>query len=263
LNETPPTSPHPRRWRRAGRAALCTTAALIFLASVVLNVILFRQSNGYYREMNQVRLDPYGLKLPGFQEPPNADVAKPLVVFFGDSRAQQWPAPPVSRFRFLNRGIGGQTSEQVRGRFAEHVRPLKPQVVIVEAGINDLKAVALFPWRRDQIVADCKANLKEIIRQATDGGATVIVTTIFPAGPVPLDRRLQWSPQIERAVEEVNADLRSLQAPRVLVFDAWYVLQRDGRMPAEYSVETVHVNAQGYTKLNSELAKLLESITAR
>lgn len=95
--------------------------------------------------MNQVRLDPYGLKLPGFKDPPTADLTKPLVVFFGDSRAQQWPAPASNRFRFLNRGIGGQTTEQVRGRFDEHVKPLKPRVVIIEAGVNDLKAIALFP----------------------------------------------------------------------------------------------------------------------
>lgn len=87
----------------------------------------------------------------------------------------------------------------------------------------------------------------------------VVVTTIFPRGPLSPDRWLQWSPQIDQAVEEVNADLRSLRTSRVLVFEAWSILQQHGRMPAEYSVETVHVNDRGNAMLNGQLVPLLRT----
>ena len=51
--------------------------------------------------------------------------------------------------------------------------------MVVQAGINDLKAIPLFPARRAGIVADCTANLREVVRRAGDGGATVVAT----AGP--------------------------------------------------------------------------------
>ena len=81
---------------------------------------------------------------------------------------------------------------------------------MVEAGINDLKAIPLLPRRRDQIVSDCKANLRQIVRRSREGGAVVIVSTIFPPGKVPLERRMVWSPEIEKAVEEVNSELRGV-----------------------------------------------------
>jgi lysophospholipase L1-like esterase len=234
---------------------------LVLVTSLVGNVLLFRLAIANYREVSQVRLDPYGLKLPAFQDSPAPRPSdRPLVVLFGDSRAEQWQPPDSSRFRFLNRGIGGQTTEQVRGRVEAQVVPLKPQVMILQAGINDLKAIALFPNRREQIVADCKANLRDVVRRATDGGAVVIVATIFPTGPVSAVRQLQWSPEIEKAVEEVNADLRSLQSTRVFVLDAFAILQRDGRMPAEYSVDTLHLNEKAYAKLNVELSRLLDTV---
>ena len=49
--------------------------------------------------------------------------------------------PPTngSDFRFVTNGIGAQTSEYVVARFDVDIAPLKPDVVIVQVGINDLK----------------------------------------------------------------------------------------------------------------------------
>ena len=71
----------------------------------------------------------------------------------------------------MNRGVFGQTTAQVLGRFDAHAAPLLPRVVVLQVGINDLKAIPLLPHRRDEIVADCKANLREIVRRSTDAGA--------------------------------------------------------------------------------------------
>jgi len=243
---------------RRVRLIIIGIVLLVFVGSFIANLLLFRQASASYREASDVRLDPYGLKY-SFYDPntPNSSDA-PLVVFFGDSRAQQWPAPQEARFRFLNRGIGGQTTEQVRGRFDAHVRALKPTVLIVQAGINDLKTIALFPERREPIVAECKANLREIVRRATEEGEVVVVTTIFPTAPVSLVGRMQWSPEIDQAVGEVNEDLKSLASEKVVVFDAYSVLQSGGHVPGDLAVDTLHVNGKAYERLNRELAKLLE-----
>ena len=89
----------------------------------------------------------------------------------------------------------------------------------------------------------------------------VILTTIFPTGPVSLARRMQWSAEIDRAVEEVNEDLRALASEKVIVLDAYSVLQSGGHVPGDLAVDTLHMNGKAYERLNGELAKLLERVT--
>jgi lysophospholipase L1-like esterase len=61
------------------------------------------------------------------------------VVFMGDSITEAWklqqyfPGKP-----YINRGISGQNSAQILGRMFEDVINLKPEVMIVLAGANDI-----------------------------------------------------------------------------------------------------------------------------
>jgi hypothetical protein len=168
---------------------LCLVALVV---SLVFNALLFLQARHYYLQLNKTNLDPLGLSvfsadsLP--QDVPAASTA--TVVFFGDSRAEMWPAPAkLKGFSFVNRGINTQTSAQVLGRFDKHVVPLHPNIVIVQVGINDLKTIPLFPERKAAIITNCKANIQQIVARSVNSGATVILTTIFPIGPVPLTRQ--------------------------------------------------------------------------
>src|SRR5258706_2018234 len=74
----------------------------------------------------------------------NAGVTAPAknekrVVFMGDSITDGWklasyfPSKP-----YINRGISGQTTPQMLVRFRPDVIALKPQVVVILAGNNDL-----------------------------------------------------------------------------------------------------------------------------
>jgi lysophospholipase L1-like esterase len=249
--------------RRLLRPILFALPLLALGGSVFLNVRLYRQAVQNYTETSAVQLDPYGLKHADFPPGPPAPAATPplpTVLFFGDSRARGWITPNVPGYRFVNRGIAGHTTEQIRGRFDAHVAPLSPRVVVLQAGINDLKAISVLPGRRTEIVADCKANLRDVISRARASGAAVIVTTIFPPGDVPLERKSIWSADVERAVEEVNADLRTLASDGVIVFDAWKVLESGGRLRDGLGQDTLHLNARGYEVLNVELAKVLQSL---
>lgn len=246
-----------RLWvRPVGLGAL----VILLIGSLVSNVLLYRQASRTYRELQEVRLDPYGLGHRFAKAPSVPTASASIVVLLGDSRAEQWPAPGDSRFHFVNCGIDGQTTEQIRGRLDAQVLPLHPRVVMLQAGINDLKTIGIFPNRRDQIVAACKANIREIVGRCRSAGSTVIVTTVFPTGPVPLQRRPYWSPQIDRAVEEVNDDIRSIRSEGVIVLDAWQVLQQDGRLKSAYAADTLHLTPPAYESLNQALRPLLDPL---
>ena len=85
------------------------------------------------------------------------------VVFFGDSITDIWhldeyfPGKP-----YVNRGIGGQTTPQMLVRFRQDVINLRPKVVVILAGTNDI-AGNTGPMRLEDIEADY-ASMAELAR---------------------------------------------------------------------------------------------------
>lgn len=231
--------------------------------SLTANFVLYSYSKQYYRQLNGQRLDPLGINnFLGEMESTEPDDSTVLTaVFFGDSRAAQWPAPHLKGVRFVNRGIGAQTSTQVAQRYEAHVAPLRPDIVVVQVCINDLKTIPLFPTKQAQIVAECKANIEQIVRLANQQGATVIVTTVFPVGRYPIERRLFWSEAILTAVDEVNQHIKSLENERVIIFDAFTLLaNQEGRLAQAYSLDELHLTAAGYDALNVEFVEILRDL---
>jgi lysophospholipase L1-like esterase len=233
-------------------------------SSICLNFLLFSRAKQYYLELNQTRLDPLGLSAytVNLQDVLKSDRIR--VVFFGDSRAASWLSPNLNGYEFVNRGISSQTSVQAVQRFSAHVRSLKPDIVVIQVGINDLKAIALFPKQRNAIVANCQANIKQIVDESRNLGAVAIVTTIFPVGEVPLERQAFWSDAIGQAVKEINAYIATLATEKTIVFDTVPILaDNQGLMLQKYRENELHLNKQGYGSLNQKLAQLLPSIESK
>jgi hypothetical protein len=89
----------------------------------------------------------------------------------------------------------------------------------------------------------------------------VILTTIFPAGQIPLHRQLVWSDTIHFAVKEVNRFIRDLAQDQVIIFDTAAILSdANGQMSPEYSSDELHLNEAGYEALNRELANILDRL---
>ncbi len=232
--------------------------SIFLLISIFSNAILYRELTRYYKYLYSAVLDPLGLSY--FQDSPNQiPINKPTAVFFGDSRAAQWLSPQTEVYSFTNRGIGNQSSAQVLLRFDEHIKPLHPEVIIIQVGINDLKTIPLFPERKHEIITNCKVNIEKIIEKAVELNATIILTTIFPAsGEVPLTRRLVWSDDVYEAIDEVNIFIRSVQNDKVIIFDAASILSdKEGKTKTEYTFDLLHLNNDGYEALNRELVKIL------
>ncbi|MEQ9672627.1 SGNH/GDSL hydrolase family protein [Coleofasciculus sp. G2-EDA-02] len=241
------------------------TFLLILVAlvlSLIINIFLFSQAKSYYLQLNKTNLDPFGLQTFNNDSLPDSSLTtSPVtVVFFGDSRAAMWVSPPkLNGFSFINRGIGNQTSTQVLGRFEQHILPLNTDIIVVQVGINDLKAIPLFPHKKATIISNCKANIQQIVARSLNLDATVILTTIFPIGPVPLIRKPFWSPDVAQAVKEVNAYLYSLKAKNVLILDAYSLLGENQQVQSKYVYDTLHINRRGYKALNQELTKMLST----
>jgi lysophospholipase L1-like esterase len=236
---------------------------IALLASLGLNYFLYARGESYYRQIYEVRLDPLGLSYyPDGGGEPLPEAGRETVVFFGDSRAYDWPPPPgLQGYHFVNRGIGNETSVQAVARFERHVALLEPDVVVIETCINDLKTIPIFAEQRDVIVERCKANVEALLAKSRAHGARVVLVTVFPLGRVPLERRLFWSDEVGEAIVEVNAHLRSLAGDGVVVLDSGAILAGEaGRVCPEYSRDLLHLNSSGYEVLNAELARVLRAL---
>jgi lysophospholipase L1-like esterase len=269
-------------WVRAAGVA----AGVVLALSLWSNWQLYQQSMANYRELNLVRLDPLGLEVFGGVVGETLGAAarqegRTLVVLLGDSRAAEWTVNSdeftatdqgeaaagaeiwalagLPGHAFVNRGVGAQTTAQVLGRFAVDVAPLRPQVLVIQVGINDLKTLPLFPARAEEIVGRTTANLRGLLDAAQAAGvAQVIVTTIFPIGDVPLEQQLVWTPLVVAGVAEVNTYIRTLAGPQVAVIDTEPLLaDARGVLREEYRRDALHLNAEGYAVLNAELRRLL------
>ncbi len=242
--------------------SLVVLLAFALIASIALNFFLFAQGRHYYYLLNLTQLDPLDLDVYPSQGVESGNPEKLRVVFFGDSRVYQWPEPVgLDRFEFLNRGIGGQTSTQIVERFDEHVTPLHPDILLIQMCVNDLKTIPLFPDLKSEIILDCKNNIQWSVQEGRSQGATIILTTIFPLGRVPLERRLFWSDDVGEAIEEVNRFVYSLEAEDVIILDTGEVLANEkGLVRDIYSLDLLHLSEAGYAALNEKLAEILEGL---
>jgi lysophospholipase L1-like esterase len=228
------------------------------LASLILNLWLFRQSRIYERQYFLTRLDPIGLA--AYSDAPPSTTG-PRVVFYGDSRVRQWVLPqPPAGVTYLGRGIDGQSSRQALMRYDAHVAPLRPAVLVIQVGVNDLISIRLLEQDRAAIIANTRANIAALVARARADGAIVVLTTIFPAAEPSRSERIMPSSS-SAAVAEVNTYLASLAAPDIIILDTAAILANDrGQVRNELKQDMWHLNADGYAALNAALAPILANL---
>lgn len=237
--EAPPIRAKPRpRWLRPAVVGL-------LLGSLGANAALIIACFELYRREQRVRL------YPTFPAPAaKAHVeGRTQVLFLGDSRMQEWPDLPQDRFVTVNAGGGGETTAQISLRAPGALDAAKPEVVILQAGINDLKAIGVLPHQAQDIEQQCLANLAGLVELSRARGARVVLVPILPATAPSLVRRLAWSSEIDAARARVNAALRQrfTGTSGVVLLDD-HVLQPDTK--TDYR-DTLHFSAQGYRKLEA------------
>ena len=166
------------------------------------------------------------------------------VVFFGDSITELWRAadPELFSGETLNRGISGQTTAQMLGRFRHDVIALRPRVVHIMAGTNDLAGntgPTEFPW--------IQANIRSMVELARANGIGVVLAAVPPA------IHFNWRPSIRPVtqIEALNAWIKDYAAAEKLGFVDYGVILGDGTggMKAELSPDGVHPNPAAYSRM--------------
>lgn len=188
----------------------------------------------------------------------NAKLAAPRtcddrVVFMGNSITQGWIDMIPEFFagrHYINRGIGGQTTPQMLIRFRQDVIHLRPKVVVILAGINDI-AGNTGPSSLEMI----EDNLHSMTELAQANGIEVVLCSVLPALDFP------WRPGMDPAgkVVELNKRIEAYASKKGAVYCDYFTAMVDERngLPAELSDDGVHPNEAGYAIMEPLVKKAI------
>ena len=177
----------------------------------------------------------------------NAALAAPArgeqrVVFMGNSITEGWAQHFPAMFPgkpYIGRGISGQTTPQMLVRFRQDVIALRPKVVVILAGTNDIAGNT-----GPSTVAMIEDNLASMVDLALSNGIRVVLCSVLPVFDYPWRPGLQPAPKIV----ELNAWMKAHAARRGIVYVDYHSAMADARqgMRAELANDGVHPNLAGY-----------------
>jgi len=159
------------------------------------------------------------------------------VVFMGNSITEGWAGAHPDWFKdnnYFGRGISGQTSPQMLLRFQADVVELGADVVVINAGTNDIaeNTGVYHP-------SFTLANIKAMAEIAKANGIKVILTSVLPHGG------FRWNPSIKdvaQKVDALNAEIKAYAAKNKIPYVDYNAEMRDdkGAMKEGLSNDGVH-----------------------
>jgi lysophospholipase L1-like esterase len=164
------------------------------------------------------------------------------VVFMGNSITDSWakffpqmfPGKP-----YIGRGISGQTTPQMLVRFRQDVIALKPAVVVILAGTNDI-AGNTGPSTLEMI----EDNLMSMTELARANDIRVVLSSVLPVFDYPWKRGLEPAPKIVA----LNSWIKAYAARAGAVYLDYHSAMADDRqgLRADLTTDGVHPNEAGY-----------------
>jgi lysophospholipase L1-like esterase len=166
------------------------------------------------------------------------------VVFMGDSITDAWiklsPKFFADHPNYIDRGISGQTTPQMLIRFRPDVIALKPKVVVILAGTNDI-AGNTGPMTLESI-EDNYASMAEL---AKAHGIKVVFSSVMPVCDY---IRNQTERRPPAKILALNEWLKEYSAQNHLVYLDYYPVMIDDQkmLKKEITADGLHPNAEGY-----------------
>ena len=163
------------------------------------------------------------------------------VIFFGDSVTELWGAnaPDLFTGDVIDRGVSGQTTEQMLGRFRTDVIDLHPRAVHIVAGTNDIAGNT-----GPTTLAWVEENIETMVAMAQAQGIIVILGAVPPAA------RFAWRPEIASVapIAAYNAWLKVFADSQHIAFVDYHAALDNGHggIRSGLSDDGVHPNGDGF-----------------
>lgn len=166
---------------------------------------------------------------------------RPRVVFIGDSITEFWGAADPLFFDadVIDRGISGQTTSQMLVRFRADVVALRPAVVHIMAGTNDIAGNS-----GPTTLTDVENNIMSMADIARANGIKVVLGSVPPAAT------FSWRPDVAPAetIRSLNDWLKTYAGKTGAIYVEYYtpLANPSGALRSDFSQDGVHPNRAGY-----------------
>lgn len=232
--------PKPVPFPEASRTQLAELRNNVVTVEVYFQALV-EQVQQQLREPDRDNLRRYAeanAKLP----PPSPK--QPRVVFYGDSITDGWRLNEYFPDRdFVNRGISGQITGQMLGRFQTDVVALKPAAVLILAGTNDIA--------RGVPPAAIQANFMMMGDLADHHNIRVAIATILPVSDYHKDKNPLWERTRQRppqVIGQMNDWLKRFCEERGYTLVNYFEAMKnaEGLLTVDLADDGLHPNAKGY-----------------
>jgi lysophospholipase L1-like esterase len=197
---------------------------------------------GRYRSANQ----ELGVPKPGEQR----------VVFMGDSITDMWQLPLYFLGKpYANRGISGQTTSQMLVRFRQDVVDLKPRVVVILAGTNDI-AGNTGPVSLEEV----ERNFASMADLAHANGIKVVLSSILPVHNYTLRSKLFFGERSPEKIVALNQWLKQYAGDHAYVYLDYFsaMVDEHGLLKKELADDGLHPNEAGLKIMAPMAEKAIE-----
>ena len=165
------------------------------------------------------------------------------VVFMGDSITDAWGRRGGTFFPgkpYVNRGISGQTTPQMLIRFRPDVIALKPAVVVILAGTNDI-AGNTGPMTLEMI----EDNIISMVQLAKANGIKVVLSSVMPVCDYHRPQMARRPPEKIIALNQWIAEYAAKQG--AVYLDYYSAMLDDAKLlRKEITGDGLHPNDAGY-----------------
>ena len=195
--------------------------------------------------LNRMMIDWAGLTKYGSDDsevPPPAP-GENRVVFLGDQLTEYWGKTAGAFFAgkpYFNRGISGQNTAMMLVRFRQDVLSLKPKVVVIQGGGNDMAAIGGIGTE-----GTIMENLASLVELGKLHGIKVVLTSITPVNDYYL---LQTATRPLGKIRSINASIRGFATDNGLPYVNYYAVLQDEdlALKKEFTADGAMLNAAGY-----------------
>ena len=219
---------------------------------ILLNLFFMEQTlqaqNNDWADLNRYKEENLKLGLPAQEEY--------RVVFMGNSITEGWKQLFPEFFKdnlYINRGISGQTTPQMLVRFRPDVVNLKPKVVVILAGTNDI-AGNTGPSTLEMI----EDNIASMVEIAKANNIKVVLCSVLPVYDYP------WKPGLEPAqkIVDLNKWIKDYAEKNEVIYVDYFsqMVDQHNGLKKEYSEDGVHPNLEGYKVMQPLVERVLKKL---
>ena len=178
------------------------------------------------------------------------------VVFMGNSIIQGWKQADPDFFsdpKLLNRGIGGQTTPQLRSRFEKDVLDVNPKAVLILAGTNDIAGNT-----GEIALTEILDNIDEMAQMASKDHIQVILCSVLPA----FDYPWRTGRHPDEKIPALNQMIRELAEAQNLYYLDFFTVMADDRngLPKDLAEDGVHPTPKGYSVMQNLTLEALKEL---